>query len=31
MMLLYEAGIVAARAVVPKPEPADAAPDDPAR
>ena len=31
MMLLYEAGIVAARAVVPKPDPTDAATDDRAR
>ena len=31
MMLLYEAGIIAARAVAPKPDPADAAADDRAR
>jgi sec-independent protein translocase protein TatC len=31
MMLLYEAGIIAARAVVPKPDPNDAATDDRAR
>ncbi len=31
MMLLYEAGIVAASAVVPKPDPSDAATDDRAR
>ena len=31
MMLLYEAGIIAARAVVPKPDPADASTDDRAR